>query len=84
MKVKFAFHLNEGPRVCRKSGEEQNPHCLKTSMKSVVFYGVDVLPPCCFMPLNRDANFLFQQDLVLAHPGKCTISLTMALLCFIG
>ncbi len=33
MKVNFAFHLEQGPRVWRKSGEAQNPCCLKSSVK---------------------------------------------------
>jgi len=94
---------NQGPRVWRKSGEAQNPCCLKSSVKfpqSVMIWGAMSsagVGPLCFLrstvnaaiyqeilehfklpsadKLYRNADFIFQQDLVPAHTAKGTKSL---------
>ncbi len=93
---------NQGPRVWRKSGEAQNPCCLKSSVKfpqSVMIWAAMSsagVGPLCFLKstvnaaiyqeilehfmlpsadkLYGDADFIFQQDLALAHTTKGTKS----------
>ncbi len=71
MKVNFAFHLeNQGPRVWRKSGEAQNPCCLKSSVKfpqSVMIWAAMSsagVGPLCF--LKSTVNAAVYQD-ILEH-----------------
>ena len=91
-----AFYLSEGEKIWRKSGEAQNPSCLKFP-QSVMIWGAmssaGVGPLCLiksrvnaavyqevlehFMlpytgKLYGDADFLFQQDLALAHSAITT------------
>ncbi len=57
MKVNFAFHLEI--KVWRKSGETQNPSCLKSSVKfpkSVMIWGVVTsVGPLCFIKSKVNA-----------------------------
>ncbi len=61
---------NQGPRVWRKSGEEQNPCCLKSSVKfpqSVMFWAAmssAAVGPLCFM--KSTVNAAIYQD-ILEH-----------------
>ncbi len=71
MKVHFAFHLEiKGPRVWRKSGEAQNPCCLKSSVKfpqSVMIWAAMSsagVGPLCF--LKSTVNAAIYQE-ILEH-----------------
>ncbi len=85
----LTFHLafgNQGPRVWRKGGEAHSSSCLKSSVKfpqSVMIWGAMSsagVGPLCFLktnvlaPVFKDADFIFQQDLVPAHTAKSTKS----------
>ncbi len=71
MKVNFAFLFgNQGPRVCKKSGEAQNPCCLKSSVKfpqSVMIWAAmssTGVGPLCF--LKSTVNAAIYQE-ILEH-----------------
>ncbi len=67
---------NQGPRVWRKRGEAQNPRCLcflRSKVNTAVYQEVlehFVLPAAD--QLYGDADFIFQQDVALAHSAKAT------------
>ncbi len=62
MKVILHFIGNQGPRVWRKSGEAQNPCCLKSSVKfhSQWWFGLPchllVLGPLCFLKSSQRSH----------------------------
>ncbi len=77
---------NQGPRVWRKSGETQNPCCLKSSVKftqSVIIWAAmssagvgpqDILEHFMLPSADKlygDADLIFQKDLAPAHTAKC-------------
>ncbi len=69
MKVNFAFHFgNQGSRVWRKSGEAQNPCCLKSSVKfpqSVMIWAAMSsagVGPLCF--LKSTVNAAIYQEML--------------------
>ncbi len=70
MKINFAFNLETGPRVWRKSGEAQNPCCLKSSVKfpqSVMIWAAMSsagVGPLCF--LKSTVNAAIYQE-ILEH-----------------
>ncbi len=82
---------NQGPRVWRKSGEAQNPCCLKSSVKfpqSVMIWSAMSsagVGPLCF--LKSTVNAAIYQE-ILEHfmlpSGSKASSMTMVLLCLIG
>ncbi|KAI2655963.1 Transposable element Tc1 transposase [Labeo rohita] len=60
----------QGPRVWREDGEAHSPSCLKSSVKfpqSMMIWGT-VSSAGHF----KDADFIFQQNLALAHTAKST------------
>ncbi len=76
MKVNFAFHWKQGPRVWRKSGEAQIPCCLKSSVKfpqSVMIWlamssaGVG---PLCFLKSTVNAA-IYQEIFRALHASFC-------------
>ncbi len=68
MKVNFAFHLEIKVRVWRKSGEAQNPRCLKSSVKfpqSVMIWAAMSsagVGPLCF--LKSTVNAAIYQEML--------------------
>ncbi len=62
---------NQGPRVWRKSGEEQNPCCLKSSVKfpqSVMIWAAMSsagVGPLCFLKSTVNASATYQE--ILEH-----------------
>ncbi len=75
---------NQGPRVWRKSGEAQNPCCLKSSVKFPLCFLKSTVNTAIYQEilehfmlpsadkLYGDADFIFQQDLAPAHTAKGT------------
>ncbi len=67
---------NQGPRVWRKSGEAQNPCCLKSSVKfpqSVMIWCVvtsAVVGPLCFLKSTVNAS-IYQDILVHFNASFC-------------
>ncbi len=73
MKVNFAFHLEI--KVWRKSGEAQNPCCLKSSVKfpqSVMIWAAmssAAVGPLCF--LKSTVNAAIYQEILELHASFC-------------
>ncbi len=76
MKVNFAFHLKQGPRVWRKSGKAQNPCCLKSSgevPQSVMIWAAmssASVGPLCFLKSTVNAA-IYQEILEHFHASFC-------------
>lgn len=74
---------NKGPRVWRMAREAQNRRCMESSVRfpqSVITWGSmsaatrTALHACFRDQLYRHADFIFPQDLALAHSAKSTKS----------
>ncbi len=76
IKVNFAFIWKQGPRVWRKSGEAQNPCCLKSSVKfpqSVMIWAAMSsagVGPLCFLKSTVNAA-IYQEIFRALHASFC-------------
>ncbi len=76
MKVNFAFIWNQRSRVWRKSGEAQNPCCLKSSVKfpqSVMIWAAMSsagVGPLCFLKSTVNAA-IYQENFRALHASFC-------------